>query len=106
MNISRRSLQRRRVSGVCNQAAAVCCFVSTAVADTFGYNPSMKTIVSDAGRTRSWRAALVDRQDELWQRVREHGEQRRQHLFERATGVLADAIQWLAELPEHSIHAV
>lgn len=66
----------------------------------------MKTIASDASRVKSWRAALVDRQDELWQRVREHGEQRRQHLSERATGVLGDAVQWLAELPENSIHAV
>jgi DNA modification methylase len=67
---------------------------------------AMKLIAADASRARSWRAALVDRQLELWQQVREHGEQRRQHLSERATGVLADAIQWLAEIPEHSIHAV
>lgn len=53
-----------------------------------------------------WRVALVERQNELWRRVRAHGEQRRQHLSARSTSVLADALQWLAELPEHSIHAV
>lgn len=58
------------------------------------------------GGSKAWRAALIDQQNELWLRVREHGEQRRQHLSERASVVLADAIQWLAELPEHSIHAV
>lgn len=56
--------------------------------------------------SHSWRTALVERQNELWQRVREHGEQRRKHLAAGATTVLADAIQWLAELPENSIHAV
>ncbi len=48
----------------------------------------------------------MERQAELIQRVREHGDQRREHLSERATYVLADAIQWLAELPPNSLHAV
>ena len=65
-----------------------------------------RAVSASAAGSKSWRAALIDRQNELWLRVRDHGEQRRQHLSERATGVLADAIQWLAELPEHSIHAV
>ena len=55
---------------------------------------------------KSWEVALRDRQSEVWTRVREHGDQRRAHLSEASTYVLADAIQWLAELPEHSIHAV
>lgn len=58
------------------------------------------------GRVPAWRVALVERRQDLWQRVREHGDQRREHLSERATYVLGDAIQWLAELPECSIHAV
>lgn len=57
-------------------------------------------------RQTPWRAALLERQADLWARVREHSDHRRQHLTERATYVLADAIQWLAELPENSIHAV
>ncbi|HEY0941493.1 MAG TPA: DNA methyltransferase [Steroidobacter sp.] len=65
-----------------------------------------RTIVTRSVGSKSWRASLIDRQNELWQRVREHGEQRRRHLSSHATVVLADAIQWLAELPEHSIHAV
>lgn len=55
---------------------------------------------------RGWESALRDRHNKQWARMREHGEQRRAHLSERATYVLADAMQWLAELPEHSIHAV
>ncbi len=50
------------------------------------HNGSMKIIASEARRATSWRAALVDRQNELWQRVRDHGEQRRQHLSERGVG--------------------
>src|SRR5580658_10480684 len=57
-------------------------------------------------RRESWRAALVQRQAALIERVREHGDQRREHLSERATCVLADAIQWLAELPPGSLQAV
>jgi len=66
----------------------------------------MKLSAADLGRAKAWRTELIERQNELWPRVREHGEQRREHLSERSTGVLADAIQWLAELPEQSIHAV
>lgn len=55
---------------------------------------------------RGWESALRDRHNKQWTRIREHGEQCRAHLSERATYVLADAMQWLAELPEHSIHAV
>jgi DNA modification methylase len=59
-------------------------------------------------RTRrdSWRTSLIERQAKAIALVREHGEQRREHLSDRATYVLADAIQWLAELPPNSIHAV
>jgi hypothetical protein len=55
---------------------------------------------------RGWRSALAERQIELWARVRAHGEQRRTHLSDRATYILADAIEWLAELPAECIHAV
>lgn len=57
-------------------------------------------------RGDSWRTSLIERQAEAIQQVREHGDQRREHLSDRATYVLADAIQWLAELPPNSIHAV
>jgi hypothetical protein len=39
-------------------------------------------------------------------RVRNHGEQRREHLSDRATYILADTLKWLADLPPDSIHAV
>ena len=60
---------------------------------------------SGAGRT-PWAAALAEATDAAWRVVRDHGTQRRAHLSERTTCVLADAIQWLSDLPENSIHAV
>ena len=57
-------------------------------------------------RAESWRDVLHEQHAEGWERVREHGDQRREHLSARTTYVLADAIQWLAELPSNSIHAV
>ncbi len=53
-----------------------------------------------------WRDALIERQAETWAAVREVGSQPRTHLSDKATYVLGDAIQWLAELPANSIHAV
>lgn len=57
-------------------------------------------------RAPSWHQALVEQQDEQWGTVREIGTQPRTNLSERATYVLGEAIQWLAELPPDSIHAV
>lgn len=57
-------------------------------------------------RAASWKNLLLDRQEELWQQVRDIGDQPRTNLSERATYILADTIQWLAELPSNSIHAV
>jgi site-specific DNA-methyltransferase (adenine-specific) len=51
-------------------------------------------------------AKLKDAVEEAWAKLRELGDQPRQHLSARATIVLADAIQWLAELPPCSIHTV
>jgi site-specific DNA-methyltransferase (adenine-specific) len=50
--------------------------------------------------------SLRRRHQQLWQRVRERGRQRRVHLSQRATYVLADALEWLADLPAHCVHAV
>lgn len=52
------------------------------------------------------RAALRETVDDAWEKLRELGDQRRQHLSDNATLLLADAIQWLTELPPCSIHAV
>lgn len=57
-------------------------------------------------RAPSWRDALIEHQIEKWAEVREIGAQPRTHLSDKATYVLGDAIQWLAELPANSIHAV
>jgi DNA modification methylase len=42
----------------------------------------------------------------VWQQVRTHGPQRREHLSATATLIKADALEWLASLPAGSLHAV
>ncbi|WP_295456350.1 DNA methyltransferase [uncultured Thiodictyon sp.] len=49
---------------------------------------------------------MIEKQDRLWETVRNAGEQPRTHLSSRATYVVDDAIAWLAELPMNSLHAV
>ena len=60
----------------------------------------------DGKMPAEWRAALIERQQRLWKQVRESGRGKRTHLSQRATYVLADAIDWAAQLPPNSIHAV
>lgn len=57
-------------------------------------------------RAPSWRQNLIEQQFELWERVKETGEHRRTDLSERALYILADAVQWLTELPPNCLHAV
>ena len=59
-----------------------------------------------ARRPLAWRNALSDRIDDMWEVVRETGADRRQHLSPDVSYVLSDAVQFLAELPPCSIHAV
>jgi hypothetical protein len=54
----------------------------------------------------AWRTALAERIDDQWEIVREAGADRREHLSANVSYVLADAVQFLAELPANSIHAV
>src|ERR1039457_185333 len=53
-----------------------------------------------------WMTALRLGEAELWARIRQHGEQRREHLSDRATYILGDTINWLSDLPPDSIHAI
>jgi DNA modification methylase len=53
-----------------------------------------------------WLTSLRMGEAELWARVRAHGDQRRQHLSDRATYILGDTINWLSDLPANSIHAI
>jgi site-specific DNA-methyltransferase (adenine-specific) len=53
-----------------------------------------------------WLTSLRQGEAELWARVRAHGDQCREHLSDRATYILADAINWLSDLPPKSIHAI
>lgn len=57
-------------------------------------------------RAPAWRNVLTERVEDQWEAVREAGADRREHLSPNATYVLADAVQFLAELPPSSIHAV
>ena len=68
--------------------------------------PVMAACVPDIGTVPAWHTALLEQQAETWGCVREHGEQCRTHLGSRATYVLADALDWLSNLPPNSIHAV
>lgn len=54
----------------------------------------------------SWQRSLSDGIDDLWEQIRETGDDRREHLSDHATYVLSDAIKFLAELPPNSIHAI
>ena len=54
----------------------------------------------------AWIKSLGAKVDLSWQSVRTYGDGHRAHLSGRATYVLADAISWLNEIPENSIHAV
>jgi DNA modification methylase len=54
----------------------------------------------------TWLTALRENEVELWERVRHHGDQRREHLSTHATYVLGDAINWLSDLPPNSVHAI
>jgi DNA modification methylase len=53
-----------------------------------------------------WMTTLRLNEAELWARVRQHGDQRRDHLSDRATYVLGDTVKWLSDLPPNSIHAI
>ncbi|MFN3322452.1 MAG: DNA-methyltransferase [Bryobacteraceae bacterium] len=53
-----------------------------------------------------WMTALRQDEAEMWARVREHGEQVREHLSGRSTFILGETIKWLSGLPKNSIHAV
>lgn len=71
-------------------------------------NQDLPAKARSKGRERapSWRGVLIQHQIEKWAEIRELGPQPRSHLSDKATYVLGDAIQWLAELPANSIHAV
>jgi DNA modification methylase len=61
-----------------------------------------RTFPDDPG----WLRELKDREDKSWPQLRNLGTQARNHLSDRVTYVLSDALKWLAELPANSIHAV
>src|SRR5262245_60470137 len=54
----------------------------------------------------SWREALAETAERNWLTLRQHGDQIRFHLSDRATYVHDEAIHWMAELPPCSLHAI
>lgn len=61
---------------------------------------------SSKAKAPSWLDDLRASNSEAWERLSCHGEQHRQHLSERATYVLEDAVRWLGEAPANSVHAI
>lgn len=53
-----------------------------------------------------WMSALRQGEADLWERVRQHGDQRRVDLSEHSTYILGDTIKWLSDIPANSIHAI
>lgn len=53
-----------------------------------------------------WMTVLRQKEADLWARVRQHGDQHRNHLSDHATYILGDTIKWLSDLPPNSIHAI
>lgn len=63
-------------------------------------------LIRQKSENSEWKARLFQMEAELWLTVRQHGDQRRNHLSERATYVFGDTIKWLSDLPPNSIHAI
>jgi DNA modification methylase len=63
-------------------------------------------VVKPRSGESDWMNALRSTEEGLWTSLSTHGSQRRQHLSGNATYVLSDAIKWLADLPQNSIHAI
>ncbi len=55
---------------------------------------------------QDWIIGLRQKEAVQWATIRQHGEQSRHHLSDRATYILGDAIKWVAALPPNSIHAI
>lgn len=70
------------------------------------------TLVSQPQSVRSrrgepdWMTSLRQQEAELWARVHQHGNHRREHFSNRSTYILSDTINWLSDLPPNSIHAI
>ncbi|MFO1152653.1 MAG: DNA methyltransferase [Rhodospirillales bacterium] len=69
-----------------------------------GSRSSFKTNPSDDAAY--WQAALSERVKQTWDKVRAFGGQPRRHLSRDATVILADALDWLGELPANSVSAI
>lgn len=54
----------------------------------------------------SWMDELHSSVDERWEALRLIGNQTRTHLSPRSTYFLGDAIEWLSQVPNNSIHAI
>lgn len=53
-----------------------------------------------------WMKKLTREIDGSWQDLRSFGDQPRKHLSSNISYILGDAIKWMAEIPENSIHAI
>ena len=67
---------------------------------------TLRIVQEDNRNTYDWRGPLVERERRVFSEIGKLGTARRVHLSPRCIMVLDDAVHWLAELPENSIHAI
>jgi hypothetical protein len=69
-------------------------------------NLALQGLEDDSARSPGWYELLRDREARSWELVRNLGVQRREHLSDRATYVLDDAMHWMESIPRSSLHAI
>ena len=66
----------------------------------------LEGVVERPKKTDSWMNILKNQVEETWDKVRSIGDHKRYNLSDSATLILADALDWLIELPTNSIHSI
>jgi hypothetical protein len=73
-----------------------------------GAKMSHVAVLADQGRSEqaSWRERLEEREDAIWSDLLSNNSWRRHDLSNRSAYILSDVLEWLAEVPPNSLHAV
>ena len=66
----------------------------------------VRLVREDEALSADWRKPLLNREKRMFAAIKKQGDAERALLSRRSLLVLDDAIHWLAELPENSIHAI
>lgn len=67
---------------------------------------TLRVVREGDSSTANWRVPLLEREKRVFSEIAKQGTARRAQLSPRCLMVLDDAIHWLTELPENSIHAI